>query len=62
MINAGDEYMADMPIIDHDKCQQCGLCASICACGALVADENGSFSFTVGEKGGGWTFCVRLWP
>jgi MinD superfamily P-loop ATPase len=25
-----------MPIIDVEKCQGCGLCVSVCACGALV--------------------------
>lgn len=26
----------DMPIIDEDKCQGCGLCVSVCRCGSLV--------------------------
>jgi ferredoxin len=27
--------MGEMPIIDLDKCTGCGLCVSVCACGAL---------------------------
>ena len=32
--------MSEMPIIDEDKCQGCGLCVSVCRCGALVIVEN----------------------
>ena len=32
--------MGDMPIIDQEKCQVCGLCVSVCACGALKVVEN----------------------
>ena len=27
--------MGEMPIIDLEKCQGCGLCVDVCACGAL---------------------------
>ena len=32
--------MAEMPTIDRGKCQGCGLCVSICVCGALVIIDN----------------------
>ena len=32
--------MAEMPVIDKNKCQGCGLCISVCACGALVLVDN----------------------
>lgn len=30
--------ITEMPIIDRNKCGGCGLCASVCACGALVME------------------------
>ena len=32
--------MVDMPIIDADKCNGCGLCISVCRCGILVLNGN----------------------
>jgi len=32
--------MAEMPVIDRNKCQGCGLCVSVCACGVLVLIDN----------------------
>ncbi|MFC1961432.1 4Fe-4S binding protein [Chloroflexota bacterium] len=26
-------------VIDQEKCEGCGLCVSVCACGALVVSE-----------------------
>ena len=31
--------MGEKPIIDRDKCDNCGLCVSVCGCGALVMLE-----------------------
>lgn len=31
--------MPFMPQIDKDKCDNCGLCVSVCTCGALVYIE-----------------------
>ena len=28
--------MAEMPEIDHGKCNGCGLCVSVCSCNAIV--------------------------
>ena len=28
--------MPEMPIIDFDKCDHCGLCVSACKCGAII--------------------------
>jgi MinD superfamily P-loop ATPase len=32
----GDASMTQMPVIDHEKCDGCGLCVEVCECGALV--------------------------
>jgi len=28
--------MGEMPVIDQEKCNGCGLCISVCTCGGLV--------------------------
>ncbi len=32
--------MIEMPEIDRAKCNNCGMCASICYCGALTMVDN----------------------
>ena len=32
--------MNDMPVIDKEKCQVCGLCVDVCTCGALAIVDN----------------------
>ena len=32
--------MAEMPKIDQEKCDGCGLCISVCSCNILVLVEN----------------------
>ena len=32
--------MAEMPLIDQKKCNRCGLCISVCGCGAIVMTNN----------------------
>ena len=32
--------MSEKPIIDEEKCQGCGLCVSVCTCGALVMKDS----------------------
>ena len=32
--------MAELPIIDREKCNGCGLCISVCSCNALVLIDN----------------------
>ena len=32
--------MTEMPLVDREKCQGCGLCVSVCACGTLVLAGN----------------------
>ena len=32
--------MAEMPVIEPEKCNGCGLCISVCSCKALVLVDN----------------------
>jgi len=32
--------LAEMPVIDQEKCDGCGLCISVCTCNALVLVEH----------------------
>ena len=31
---------AEMPVINQEKCNGCGLCISVCSCNAIVAVES----------------------
>ncbi len=31
--------LAEMPVLDREKCNGCGLCISVCSCNALVLVE-----------------------
>lgn len=53
--------MKDMPIIDEEKCDHCGLCVSICTCGALVMEDNVVKIVRVDDCG--WcTMCELVCP
>lgn len=32
--------MAEIPIINQEKCDQCGLCITVCTCQAIVMVDN----------------------
>ena len=32
--------MIEMPVIEREKCNGCGLCLSVCSCKALVLVDN----------------------
>ena len=32
--------MAEMPLVDREKCNGCGLCVKVCLCQALVMVDN----------------------
>jgi len=34
------DRVAEMPVLDREKCDGCGLCISVCYCNALVLVDN----------------------
>jgi len=50
-----------MPAVDPDKCNGCGLCISICYCGALVMVH--SIVTVIETESCGWcTQCEAICP
>jgi MinD superfamily P-loop ATPase len=53
--------MKEMPLINQEKCQRCGLCVSVCACGALRMVGNSVSIIEVAECR--WcTLCELVCP
>jgi MinD superfamily P-loop ATPase len=53
--------MSEKPIIDEAKCEGCGLCVSVCTCGALVMEDNRVKVLEV-ENCGWCTLCELVCP
>jgi MinD superfamily P-loop ATPase len=53
--------MKETPVIDEEKCQGCGLCVSVCTCGALVMSEN-KVKIVEVENCGWCTLCEMVCP
>jgi MinD superfamily P-loop ATPase len=53
--------MTEMPSLDVEKCDGCGLCLSVCSCGALVV-ENGVISFKKRVDCDWCTLCEVVCP
>ena len=53
--------MKAKPIIDEERCQGCGLCVSVCACGALKVVGNVVVAIEV-ENCGWCTLCEMVCP
>ena len=53
--------MVEMPVIDLEKCNGCGLCVNVCLCGALlIVDE---VVTVVATKDCQWcTLCEAVCP
>ena len=53
--------MLEMPRIDSEKCDGCGLCVSVCSCGALVMVNN-KVTVIETEECGWCTVCEAICP
>jgi len=53
--------MKEMPVIDEEKCQGCGLCVDICTCGALFLDDS-TVRIKEANKCGWCTLCELVCP
>lgn len=54
--------MVEMPILDLDRCVGCGLCVSVCKCGALVLVNNVIVIIIETEECGWCTYCEAVCP
>lgn len=53
--------MIRMPQIDREKCDDCGLCASVCACSAILLVDN-VITIVETEKCEWCTSCEAICP
>ena len=53
--------MPEMPEIDLEKCDRCGLCISVCTCGAIVLIRN-IVTITNTDDCGWCTWCEAVCP
>lgn len=53
--------MPSMPELDLGKCNLCGLCASVCKCGAIILLES-SLRIIETDECGWCTLCEAVCP
>ena len=53
--------MRDMPAIDSEKCNGCGLCVSVCSLDALILIDN-IVTFVETEECNWCTLCEAVCP
>ena len=53
--------MPEMPMIDPERCDRCGLCISVCSCGAIVMVDN-IVTITDADSCGWCTMCEIVCP
>ena len=53
--------MVRMPLIDREKCDECGLCVSVCACGAILLVDS-VITIVETEKCKWCTLCEAICP